>query len=540
MANVFDNLFGPPARVGGPGTLPPGGDDIDRYGRAIMGIESSGGNYGLIGPRHPTLGRALGAYQIMEANLPTWLSEAGLPRMTAEEFLANRDAQDRVFRFRFGSYLERFGNPTDAAEAWFAGPGNVGSGRNPRDLLGTSVSRYRQMFLERLGDTGTSDIVTGALPGPATTTGTRTMGSPFDALFGEPERVRVERLQQAGADRRLGTTLGAAENVRADEQNRLRVANETWQNIWRQYQSEVGPPDPALLNDALRRFVMTPEFMLLGRENATAFQNIFRQIQTAPNQPFVVPATGGTVMRDTPGGVGVERVVPPTVTPPRQPGPLDTQRGAEIGRWFTAGQTIGALEPVIDGLERLLVDRNASGAQFTQWWDSWRARFGLPASSTASAVAEALRTRLVQAMHEAGMGPMTDSDRAAYERALGSIGTSREANAAILEITRRTMRTIQDRSSIAGEALEANTPEAVSRAFAAVNDPTLMRGRSLQREAAWVAETFRVAPEVLNVNTPAELRLLTQHMQRAYGGQLPARAERFLRELAMRIDASGG
>lgn len=131
--------------------------DIGNYASAVKSIESSGGDYSLVGRPHPKYGRPLGAYQVMEANLPRWLKEAGLPPMSPEQFLQNRDAQDRVFNHRFGMYLQQFGNPTDAAQAWFAGPGTVG---NPRSMdfhdgptlpggrrgRGTTVRQYREKF----------------------------------------------------------------------------------------------------------------------------------------------------------------------------------------------------------------------------------------------------------------------------------------------------------------------------------------------------------------------------------------------------------
>jgi hypothetical protein len=126
-------------------------DDIDRYADAISRIES-GGRYDLTGPTHPRMGRALGRYQVMETNLQPWLREAGLPQMTAEQFLASPQAQDAVFRHRFGGYVQRYG-PEGAAQAWFAGPGSIGApgAENRRDSLGTRVADYVQRFSQGVG-----------------------------------------------------------------------------------------------------------------------------------------------------------------------------------------------------------------------------------------------------------------------------------------------------------------------------------------------------------------------------------------------------
>jgi hypothetical protein len=193
-ANLFSPNAGanpdPPASPFTTGSLPPNRQptqnltgDMSRYASAISNMES-GGNYGAVGPKHPQLGRALGKYQVMEANLSPWLKEAGLSDMSPGEFLANPNAQDQLFNHRFGMYLQQFGNPTDAAQAWFAGAGSVGA-RNAgsrRDSLGTSVDRYRSSFgshLARLGPQGSTPVApsaansNGALPSPMALGGPR-------------------------------------------------------------------------------------------------------------------------------------------------------------------------------------------------------------------------------------------------------------------------------------------------------------------------------------------------------------------------------
>lgn len=155
-------------------------DDLQRYADAIARIES-GGRYGLVGPTHSRYGRALGRYQVMEANLPSWLSAAGLPTMTPEQFLASPEAQDAVFRHRFGSYVQRYG-PEGAAQAWFAGPGSIGAPGAERrtDSLGTSVASYVRRFAEGLQQpplsTGTRTASAPTQPPPSTTP---TAGTPM-------------------------------------------------------------------------------------------------------------------------------------------------------------------------------------------------------------------------------------------------------------------------------------------------------------------------------------------------------------------------
>ena len=98
----------------------------------------------MLGPQTKGGDRAHGKYQVMGANIPEW-SRAALGRaMTPSEFLANPDAQEAVFKHRFGQYVNKYG-PTGAAKAWFAGEGGM---NNPdaKDQLGTSVSSYANRF----------------------------------------------------------------------------------------------------------------------------------------------------------------------------------------------------------------------------------------------------------------------------------------------------------------------------------------------------------------------------------------------------------
>jgi hypothetical protein len=121
----------------------------DQFGRAISGIES-GGRYDLRGPVTKSGDRAYGKYQVMGANIPEW-SRAALGRsMTPDEFLADTNAQEAVFKHRFGQYVDRYG-PTGAAKAWFAGEGGMNN-PNASDLYGTTVASYARRFNAGLGD----------------------------------------------------------------------------------------------------------------------------------------------------------------------------------------------------------------------------------------------------------------------------------------------------------------------------------------------------------------------------------------------------
>lgn len=152
----------PPSPGAQPTSAPAQGGDMSAYQNAIASIESKGsGDYGAIGATHPKLGRALGKYQVMEANVGPW-SQAALGRaVSPEEFLANPQIQDAVFNSQFGQYVKQFG-PQGAAQAWFAGPGGIGTNR--QDSLGTSVPEYTAKFNAALGGGDQAQMPPGSQP----------------------------------------------------------------------------------------------------------------------------------------------------------------------------------------------------------------------------------------------------------------------------------------------------------------------------------------------------------------------------------------
>ena len=132
-----------------------GVDQIGQFMAAIRQLESSN-NYGAIGPTHATYGRALGAYQIMEANWAPWSRAAGIPDADWED----PAAQDFVARFQMLRYYAMFGDWDLVAVAWFAGAGTATKAQRDgidtvaslSDVLGTSVSRYISLMHSNWSD----------------------------------------------------------------------------------------------------------------------------------------------------------------------------------------------------------------------------------------------------------------------------------------------------------------------------------------------------------------------------------------------------
>lgn len=115
---------------------------------AIAAIES-GGKYDTLGPVTKTGDRAYGKYQVMGQNIPAWTKAHLGAEMTPDQFLANPEAQDKVFNGQFGQYSQKYG-PEGAARAWFAGEGGMNN-PNARDQLGTTVSAYADKFNRGMG-----------------------------------------------------------------------------------------------------------------------------------------------------------------------------------------------------------------------------------------------------------------------------------------------------------------------------------------------------------------------------------------------------
>lgn len=135
------------------------------YANAIASIESAGsGDYAAVGPVTKKGNRAYGRYQVMDFNIGPWTEKYLGRRMTPEEFLASPEAQDTVFAGEFGSYVQKYGNPQDAASAWFTGR-PLSEGANRSDILGTTGDVYVGKFNRALGMGGSP------MPGPTTAFG---------------------------------------------------------------------------------------------------------------------------------------------------------------------------------------------------------------------------------------------------------------------------------------------------------------------------------------------------------------------------------
>lgn len=93
---------------------------LDQLLYGIRKVES-GGNYSVVN----SIG-AVGAYQVMKANIPSWTKAALGHSMSWQAFRASKSAQDAVARFMIGSYYKKYG-AEGAASMWFSGQPNPNS-----------------------------------------------------------------------------------------------------------------------------------------------------------------------------------------------------------------------------------------------------------------------------------------------------------------------------------------------------------------------------------------------------------------------------
>lgn len=129
-----------------------GGSKMNRFLNAIRQQES-GGRYGVKGIQ--TKGsRALGAYQVMGFNVPSW-TKAALGRSVSQNtFLKSKSIQDQVARHILGGYVKKYGYG-GAAAAWYGGPGagakySRGVRNRSSQYGGPSIAKYVQQVLARM------------------------------------------------------------------------------------------------------------------------------------------------------------------------------------------------------------------------------------------------------------------------------------------------------------------------------------------------------------------------------------------------------
>jgi hypothetical protein len=139
---------------------------LDQLLYGVRQVES-GGNYSVVN----SIG-AVGAYQVMKANIPSWTKRALGYSMTWQQFRNSRSAQDTVARVILGGYYKQYG-AAGAASMWFSGQPNPNSRASDG---GNTVSQY---VAKVLGASG-GGSVTGSSSGSSSYSGTSAVTPKLD------------------------------------------------------------------------------------------------------------------------------------------------------------------------------------------------------------------------------------------------------------------------------------------------------------------------------------------------------------------------
>lgn len=241
------------------------GKDKIALRQGIQSIES-GGNYRAVGPRNSKMGRALGAYQIMEANVGPWSREALGRTVSTEEFLQNPEIQDAIFDHKFGGYIQRFGLE-GAAQAWFAGPGGVGQiGR--KDVLGTDVGSYGKRFMAAIG--GTTGTASGGASQGANLPALPTLPLALrrdGTIYGEAYDRAVMNAQAWRMNAGLEAGMQAAYEANRDDPAALAGA---LARVHDQYAQDPNIADPELQEKFAQRFTERSQAYMFDAQNRAA------------------------------------------------------------------------------------------------------------------------------------------------------------------------------------------------------------------------------------------------------------------------------
>lgn len=108
--------------------------------------QESGGNYGAVGV-WVNGDRAYGRYQVMGANVPSWTAKYYGRRLTPQQYLHNKAAQDAVVRGVLSGYVKKYGY-RGAASAWYSGDASLHMSTRSQPG-GPSIKKYVDSVMNR-------------------------------------------------------------------------------------------------------------------------------------------------------------------------------------------------------------------------------------------------------------------------------------------------------------------------------------------------------------------------------------------------------
>lgn len=407
-----------------------GREPMGPYRDAIASIESAGsGDYSAVGPTNERLGRALGRYQVMEANIGPWSREVLGREVSADEFLANPQLQDAIFDGKFGGYVDQFG-PEGAAQAWFAGPGGVGK-TDRKDVLGTSVGDYTQKFSAALG------------------------GGGQPAQGGAP----AGNTQQAFNPEIINQLAALSSNPYASEGQR-QIAS----MLMQQQMTQMLPQDPMKALE-LERAQLENERLRNPQPDMTATQREYDQAVQQGFQGSIVDyktalAQAGRSQQNVNVGAGENAFDKKTGEV------LATEANDVVTQAMQAQRSLGQISTLESALQRA-----PSGALGSM--TNMAANLGIKTEGASDIeLANSIISQLVPQQRPPGSGVMSDADLELFKQSLPRLINTREGNQQIVN----TMRAIAEydikRGQIARQLqLGAINPQQAFDAYAALGNP---------------------------------------------------------------------
>ena len=198
------------------------GSYIDQLLEKTKGVESSG-DYGATGPETGH-GRAVGAYQVMPENIPSWTKEALGKEMTEDEFRNDPAAQEAVARFKMEQSYDKYGNVQDVSSVWHSGVPLAQAIKQKRRDANMTTQDYVNKVTAGIGDQ----------PPPVE-----------NPEFPAGDSRRYPAAVTVG-DRQGRATGGRIMNHRSEAENLIRLADKTKKALNNSTESLLAVPDEAV------------------------------------------------------------------------------------------------------------------------------------------------------------------------------------------------------------------------------------------------------------------------------------------------------
>ena len=212
----------------------------------IYGIQAqeSGGNYKAVNGGSG----ALGKYQIMPANVPSWSKKYMGTSWSPQQFLADPAKQDALAKAVLSDYYQKWG-PRGAASAWYSGNPALNLNYNSQNG-GPSIGSYVDQVLGKaMGFPGTPGTAYSEIP-PTVTTVDKTVKD-SQAPLALPGSAGVGAVSAPGVDALTASGMGAvtadgAEAFTGQPTRRPRAASGTTTPAGANVAATglTGPPDP--------------------------------------------------------------------------------------------------------------------------------------------------------------------------------------------------------------------------------------------------------------------------------------------------------